>query len=132
IRFAIENMPIDSGRSDIIYDIVVRFPEDRVGVCIDVGHANIIETTQSAIRTAGKRLVHIHASDNHGEKDEHLIPGYGNIHWKTTIEELRKADFRGAFTLELRDLTRGDNPTYNDFGEILADARAVLAQIVGS
>jgi len=130
IRFAVENTPVDSGRSDIIHDIVARFPENRVGICIDVGHANIVETVQSAIRTAGNRLIHIHASDNHGDKDDHLVPGAGNIQWKTVMEELRTVDFRGAFTLEPRDQTQGDNPTYKDFEHILADAHTAVAQII--
>jgi len=132
IRFAVENTPVDSGRSDIIYDIVIRFPENRVGVCIDVGHANILETVQSAIRAAGNRLIHIHASDNHGDKDDHLIPGAGNIHWKTVMDELRKANFQGAFTLEPRDYTTGDNPAYKDFKHLLGDARAAIERIVNT
>ena len=132
IRFAVENAPVDSGRSSIIYDIVTRFPENRVGVCIDVGHANIIETVQSAIHTAGNRLIHIHASDNHGKHDDHLVPGAGNISWKTVMKELQKADFKGAFTLEPRDYTQGDNPAYKDYEHILADARAAMARIVNT
>ena len=130
VRYAVENTPVGSGCSDIIRDIVLRFPENRVGVCIDLGHANIIETVQGAIRNAGNRLIHIHASDNHGEKDDHLIPGEGNIHWKMVMQELRKADFQGAFTLELRDYTRGDNPAYESFDRLIADAAAALARIM--
>lgn len=132
IRFAVENTPVDSGRSDIIHDIVARFPENRVGICIDVGHANIVETAQSAISTAGNRLIHIHASDNHGDKDDHLIPGDGNICWKTVMEELQKINFHGAFTLELRDNTQSDKPTCKDFEHILSNAHAALARILNT
>ena len=129
VRFAVENTPVDSGCSDIIHDIAIRFPKDRVGVCIDVGHANIIETVQSAIRNAGNRLIHVHASDNHGNKDEHLTPGDGNIHWKTVMEELRKVDFQGFFTLELRTCAHSDNQTLEELDQLIADAAAAMSQI---
>src|SRR4030066_10937 len=35
VRFAVENTPLASGRSEVILDIVDRYPRERVGVCID-------------------------------------------------------------------------------------------------
>ena len=34
------------------------------------------------------RLLITHLSDNHGEKDEHLSPGLGNINWPATLEAI--------------------------------------------
>ncbi|MBP2679421.1 MAG: iolE, partial [Deltaproteobacteria bacterium] len=112
IRFAVENTPVDSGQVGIILDIVGRYPADRVGVCLDLGHAHIEENVLSAVRAAGPRLIHVHASDNRGEKDEHLVPGKGGIPWDGVTAALREAGFGGPFTVELRDYTRGENPAY--------------------
>lgn len=131
VRFAVENTPVDSGHTDVILDIVARYPEDRVGACIDLGHAHIIETVPEALRAAGGRLIHVHASDNKGDKDEHLVPGQGTIPWGRAIAALMEAGFEGAFTVELRDYTRGDNPPYRDFGQMLAETRAALDRILG-
>ncbi|MBP2685066.1 MAG: L-xylulose 5-phosphate 3-epimerase, partial [Deltaproteobacteria bacterium] len=60
IRFAVENTPVDSGQVGVILDIVQRYPADRVGVCLDLGHAHIEENVLSAVREAAPRLIHVH------------------------------------------------------------------------
>jgi sugar phosphate isomerase/epimerase len=126
VRFAVENTPVDSGEMSIIRDIVDRYPADRVGVCLDLGHAHIRETALSAVRAAGARLIHVHASDNRGEKDEHLVPGKGAIRWDRVTAALRDTGFDGPFTVELRDYTRGEHPTYKNFDQILSECRTFL------
>lgn len=130
IRFAVENTPVDSGRVSVILDIVNRYPVDRVGVCLDLGHAHIEESAISAVHAAGSRLIHVHASDNRGEKDEHLVPGKGDIPWTGVTTALRETGFDGPFTLELRDYTRGEKPAYKDFDEILSECRTALDRIL--
>jgi len=129
VRFAVENTPVDSGAVSIILDIVDRYPAERVGVCLDLGHAHIAENALSAVRAAGPRLIHVHASDNRGKKDEHLVPGKGTIPWGVVTEALRETGFDGPFTVELRDYTRGENPTYGNFDQILSECRASLDRI---
>jgi len=129
VRFAVENTPVDSGETSIVRDIVDRYSADRVGVCLDLGHAHIQENTLSAVRTAGPRLIHVHASDNRGEKDEHLVPGKGAIPWTGVTAALREAAFDGPFTVELRDTTRGEHPTYGNFDQILSECRNSLDRI---
>ena len=132
VRFAIENTPVDSGRMDIILDIVARYPPERVGVCLDLGHANIQENPLAAVRAAGPRLIHVHASDNHAAHDDHLVPGRGSIPWKPVAAALREVGFPGAFTVELRDYTRGDDPPYRDFDQVLAECRSALDRFLGN
>jgi len=129
VRFAVENTPVDSGQVSIIRDIVDRYPAERVGICLDLGHAHIQENALSAVRAAGPRLIHVHASDNHGKKDEHLVPGKGAIPWDHVTAALRETGFDGPFTVELRDYTRGENPMYRDFHQILGDCRTSLDRI---
>ena len=129
VRFAVENTPVDSGEMSVILDIVNRYPPDRVGVCLDLGHAHIAENVHSAVLAAGHRLIHVHASDNHGEKDEHLVPGKGTIPWNGVTKALRETGFDGPFTVELRDYTRGKNPAYRDFDQILSECRTSLDRI---
>ena len=131
VRFAVENTPVDSGQTGIILDIVERYPADRVGVCLDIGHAHIQEDAVSAIRAAASRLIHVHASDNHGEKDEHLVPGKGAVPWSGVTKALGEAGFGGPFTIELRDYTRGENPAYDGFDRILSDCRSSLDRMFG-
>ncbi len=126
VRLALENTPLPSGRMDVILDIVDRYPAERVGVCLDLGHANILESAAGAVRDAGRRLIHVHASDNHAGRDDHLVPGRGSIPWDNVLAALRESGFDGRFTVELRDYTRTVPPLYGSFAEILAECRAFL------
>lgn len=131
VRFAVENTPSPSGEVDIILDIVDRYPRERVGVCLDLGHANITGNAQNAVRAAADRLIHVHAHDNRGARDEHLVPGRGSIDWKRVLSALREVGFGGAFTLELSDGTRGEDAVYRSFDEILTECRAALDRFPG-
>ena len=131
VRFAVENTPIPSGRVEIVMDIVARYPEDRVGVCLDLGHAHIEGDVGNAIRESAPRLIHVHASDNHGDRDDHLVPGRGGIPWKEVYALLREIGFPGPFTVELRDTTGGDDPHDRSFEEILGECRSALASFQG-
>jgi sugar phosphate isomerase/epimerase len=131
VRFAVENTPVDSGRMEVILDIVDRYPAERVGVCLDLGHAHIQENEVNAVRAAAARLIHVHASDNHAEHDEHLVPGRGSIAWSRVAGALQETGFDGAFTVELRDYTRGPEAPYNDFAQMLTECRGALARLLG-
>lgn len=130
VRFAVENTPLPSGRVEILLDIVHRYPPARVGVCLDLGHANIQENVLNAIRASGERLIHVHASDNHAVRDDHFVPGRGSISWEKAVATLREVGFDGPFTVELRDYTRGDDAFYKTFDEILDECRSALARIL--
>jgi sugar phosphate isomerase/epimerase len=73
----------------------------------------------------------VHASDNNGDQDDHLVPGRGGIPWTGVFETLRETGFSGPFTVELRDYTRGDHPEYGTFEEILSECRSALARFAG-
>ena len=130
VRFAVENTPLGSGRTETVLDIVHRYPPGRVGICLDLGHAHIQENVPNAIRACGDRLIHVHASDNHAIRDDHFVPGRGSVPWNLAIPALREVGYKGPFTLELRDYTRGENPAYGSFEEILAECRDALARIL--
>jgi sugar phosphate isomerase/epimerase len=131
VRFAVENTPVPSGRVEVVMDIADRYPEERVGVCLDLGHAHIEGDVRDAIRESAPRLIHVHASDNDGDRDDHLVPGRGGIPWKGVFETLRETGFPGPLTVELRDQTRGDHPEYSTFEEILSECRGTLACFTG-
>ncbi len=128
VRFAVENTPVASGRTEVILDAAERYPRDRVGICVDLGHAHIAEDVRTAIRTAAPRLIHVHASDNGGDRDDHLVPGRGTIPWPEAFAELRAAGFPGPFTVELRDEGRGD---IHSARKILAECREALIRFAG-
>jgi D-psicose/D-tagatose/L-ribulose 3-epimerase len=68
----------------------------RIGVTIDTFHANIEEkSTAQAIRSLGKRLKHIHASEN----DRGLL-GSGQVDFPAIVSALREVDYAGYLMIE--------------------------------
>lgn len=72
-----------------------------VGVCLDTGHTALGRHWHHFIDIAGHRLRHVHASDNFGERDDHLPPGRGHLDWRDIARTLRSVDFDGWIVLEL-------------------------------
>lgn len=70
-------------------------------VCLDTGHTALGRSWHRFLDVAGPRLVHVHASDNHGQRDDHLPPGDGLIDWADVVRTLDAARFTGWIMLEL-------------------------------
>ncbi|MDR3085882.1 MAG: sugar phosphate isomerase/epimerase, partial [Christensenellaceae bacterium] len=64
----------------------------RFAACLDTGHALImgVKPQEFALKL-GKRLRIIHAQDNDGRHDQHLLPGLGRIDWKKFLKALKQA-----------------------------------------
>ena len=92
------------------------FPTDALGLCYDAGHANLcakgyLHEGEKSIHRAvwqilfGKepdwddkicekmqsQIVTCHLHDNDGSKDQHKLPGEGNVDWKHIADLLRNA-----------------------------------------
>ena len=102
VRLALENTGRGYTREP---DRLVALMEDlaapNVGVCIDTGHRNLVGDPAAALRTVGRHLITLHIHDNHGEADEHLLPGDGDISWPDIAQALRDIDYGGVFMYEL-------------------------------
>jgi sugar phosphate isomerase/epimerase len=72
-----------------------------LGLCFDVGHANLGgDVYMTAYRLAEHTCI-IHAHDNYLYADEHLLPGKGRIDWGRLMEILYGCGFDGTVILEL-------------------------------
>jgi sugar phosphate isomerase/epimerase len=76
--------------------------DDATKVCLDTGHTALGRHWHRFLEVSGSRLIHVHATDNHGHRDDHLPPGDGTIDWAEIARSLRAADFSGWIMLELR------------------------------
>ncbi len=86
--------------SDILY-MLGAIKETNVGTCLDTGHANLSGELFNVVHKMSGHLRMIHANDNNGDWDTHLVPGEGSIDWNRIIHELAKSNFNGALILEL-------------------------------
>ena len=105
-------------------DIFKVFPSLKM--CLDTGHANIDDPGQKKLfkflRKFPDKISHIHMSDNHGKKDNHLGVGQGAIDFKKLVKQMTDAGFDGTITLEVFS----ENP------QDLVDSRDKIASWVRS
>ncbi|RMF93371.1 MAG: sugar phosphate isomerase/epimerase [Candidatus Schekmanbacteria bacterium] len=99
--------------------IVDELSIENLGLCIDVGHANVFENPVEAIRTAGNYLLNIHASDNDGISDSHLHPGSGNVEWNQIAETLSQMNYQGSFTIEVKSANGIEGISLSDIKRLL-------------
>jgi sugar phosphate isomerase/epimerase len=95
-----------------------------VRVCLDTGHITLGHHWRDFMNVADGRLVHVHASDNHGQRDDHLPPGDGRIDWADIRRSLVDVGYAGWIMLEL-SCVRDDAASY--FTRALTQASALLA-----
>jgi len=80
---------------EVIFRVLKNFP--RIQFCLDIGHLNVAIHTgkfkmnlHEFLEKVKSRLVHIHAHNNYGEKDEHNSLDEGNFNWKNVLDYLGK------------------------------------------
>ena len=76
-----------------------------------------------AIETVSGHLRSTHLHDNHGKRNDHLVPYAGSIAWEMAMMETQKIGYEGAFVFELAP---GGDPV--DTLKRAAKARARLEQ----
>lgn len=105
---AVENLPPGflAHTADELCTIVETVNDKCVGYCVDTGHAHIMRQTQALIERCGAKIYNVHIHDNHGQKDNHMMPLDGNIDWVNMFDLLNKVKFDGLLTYEL---TNEDN-----------------------
>lgn len=76
--------------------LVEAVDSPALGMLLDTFHMNIEETDiREAIRAAGDRCLHIHASENNRG-----VPGTGQVRWADLAAGLADIDYRGSVCIE--------------------------------
>ena len=101
VRLLVENLLSEATTPEHLVLILEMGHLRNVGVCLDLGHANVTTGTAVAIATLGARIASVHVHDNRGLKDEHLWPGDGTIDWPETVKALKALATPPATVLEI-------------------------------
>ncbi|MBN1968350.1 MAG: sugar phosphate isomerase/epimerase [Candidatus Delongbacteria bacterium] len=97
VRIAVENT-----RQNHILDLIFENLND-IYFCFDSSHDNLYSEKKFALLTKfSDRLICVHLSDNHGIKDDHILPFEGVIDWDLFVDYLPKK-FAGVYNLEVVD-----------------------------
>lgn len=71
------------------------------GICLDYGHAHLGGDVVEAIETISGHLLTTHVHDNHGTRDDHLVPFAGRIDWDTAMMSTQKVGYDGVLMFEV-------------------------------
>jgi protein FrlC len=77
---------------------------DNLGVVLDVGHCHVVgESPAEAVRHLARAgaLFHVHVDDNLGQRDQHLVPGEGDIDFGPIVTALGEVGYDGFLSAEL-------------------------------
>ena len=117
VRVCVENMPPSvwpGNRVAELRELIDSVGSDRVGLCLDTGHAHLQGELAQEIEHAGSALCTTHVHDNDGQRDRHLLPGYGTIDWLGARRALARAGYRGVLMLECVAHFRDDPAVLTD------------------
>lgn len=82
-------------------EFVRSFRSAHLGICIDMNHVNLYEDFAAVGANSAGLIRTVHVSDNHGTKEEHLVPGDGIINWENALAAIYKSGYRGPINMEL-------------------------------
>ena len=100
VQILLENIPSELSAPERMLAFF-QYTRLDLKVCFDTGHAHMTGGVQAAFRTLRERIAAIHLHDNHGEKDEHLLPFEGEIDWAQTIRDFRSAGIQFPLLFEV-------------------------------
>ncbi len=115
LRLSIENTPhtspADFNRTFACLHEQELAPPGAVGMCLDIGHANLCAETRNDfvryIDALGPAvpLIHLHVHENYGDADSHLTLFTGparenDAGVRALVRRLRRCDYTGALILE--------------------------------
>ncbi len=101
VKLLVENLQNEVTHPTNILEILNTGHFKDIGVCLDVGHAHLIDGVMPALAELKDRIHSSHLHDNKGDRDSHLWPGDGAIAWDETLEGLKNAPQAPAGVLEI-------------------------------
>ncbi|MCL4523314.1 MAG: sugar phosphate isomerase/epimerase [Acidobacteria bacterium] len=127
VTIALENTPGELATPGNLRHFIADTRLHDLRLCFDTGHAHMEEGVERSYETMRDLVVTAHLHDNHGEKDEHLLPFEGTIDWDAMLKGFAHApaaENNLPFVLELKDAALGGVHEHN--------TSAVLQQVKGA
>ena len=91
VTIALENTPGGLGSPGMLRQFIADTHMGSLRLCFDVGHAHMEDGVERGFEKMRDLVVTAHLHDNHGEKDDHLLPYEGSIDWSAALAEMAVA-----------------------------------------
>lgn len=88
---------------ELVRDVLDGVNSKNFKALLDTGHANIYSKVpiERWIEVLADQLSYIHLNDNHGDFDNNLVPGEGNIEWDRFFDALKCSGLKPRICLEV-------------------------------
>jgi len=103
VTIALENTPDELGSPTTLQQFIKETHLNDLRLCFDIGHAHIESGAAAGFEVMRDRVVTTHIHDNHGEKDDHLLPYEGAIDWDAALSALAAVPEPLPIVLELKE-----------------------------
>ena len=107
VTIALENTPGELATPGNLRQFISDTRLTDLGLCFDVGHAHLEGSVAAGFEAMRDLVVTAHVHDNHGEKDEHLVPSKGSVDWKAALAMLSSV----PKVMELKEQPEQAEPT---------------------
>ena len=84
----------------LVYFVEEVLDAGAASICLDLGHAQLSGDLVDAIETVSEHIALVHAHDNRGRTDDHLLPFDGRIDWPHAMTALQKVGYDGPIVIE--------------------------------
>jgi sugar phosphate isomerase/epimerase len=124
VTVALENTPGEVATPARLRQFITDTRLTDLRFCFDIGHAHIGDGVLASLEPLREFMATSHIHDNHGTKDEHLLPYDGTIEWKSALPALPA---KLPLVFELKEL-----PAYADpapASVVLSAARTAFDRI---
>jgi sugar phosphate isomerase/epimerase len=101
----LENIPNEMSSSERLIQFL-NLTHLKAGLCLDTGHAHVMESVRNAWDVMGPQVRSTHLHDNNGKSDTHLFPFFAqeaSINWGETMALLEKRHGQFPLMLEVRE-----------------------------
>jgi sugar phosphate isomerase/epimerase len=99
---AVELIPNELSNPGSLVHFVENVLEDgAAAICLDLGHAHLEGDVVETIETVSEHIAIVHAHDNRGRNDDHLVPFDGTLDWGGALTALQKVGYDGPMVLEV-------------------------------
>jgi len=108
VTIAVENTPSEIGSPASLVQFVKETRLNDLKFCFDIGHAHLDAGVAAGFELMRDRVATTHIHDNHGDKDEHLLPYEGAIDWDAALGAFAAASEPLPLVLELKERASGE------------------------
>ena len=102
VQVALEVIPNPLSTPTALVELIEEHLEGfQIGICLDIGHANLLGDVGEAMEIVSGHLWTTHVHDNRGKRDDHLVPYAGAIDWDHAMMVAQKIGYDGALMFEV-------------------------------